>query len=246
MSTTEISTVDQSSVARYDPNVDSAAFLKLIRDAAVDPNVSVDKMERLMALKERFDSRQAEIAFSQAMARLQPTLPRITKHGRIIVSGVERSSYAKIEDIDEVIRPLYSAQGFSISWNTLTTEKGTKITGRLRHIEGHWEPYEITLPVDTSGSKSAVQGMGSTFSYGKRYLLSGMFNLITVDEDNDGQGTDSEPITIQQKNQILDLIIHSGANEKRFLEYMDVQQVEEITQGRFSKAINALKSKARK
>lgn len=223
-----------------------AAFMEVIARAAKDPTVDVGKMRELLEMSEKMKAKQAEMAFNQAMARLQPTLPRITKHGRIVVNGAERSTYAKIEDIDEKIRPLYSAEGFSVSWNTQQNGTSAKITGKLRHIAGHWEPYEITLPVDTSGSKNAVQGMGSTFQYGKRYLLCGMFNIITIDEDDDGQGEAAQPITEHQVDQIRDMIIHTGANEKKFCEYMDVTDIPEITKGRFAMAMNALKVKARK
>jgi len=228
------------------PHDQPSDMLGMIARAAVDPSVSVEKLERLMALKERYDAKAAETAFAEAMARLQPTLPRITKHGRIMVSGQVRNTYAKLEDIDEEIRPLYSAEGFSISWNTSTesTVPGTRVLGKLRHRAGHSEAYAIFLPNDNSGGKNGIQGVGSTVSYGKRYLLCSMFNIITVDADDDGSGT--EVITIEQKNRILDLITERNADYARFCRFMDVQEVEEITQDRFEMAINALQNKGRR
>jgi len=224
----------------------SRGFMEMIAEAARDERVSVEKLERLMALKERHDAKQAETAFAEAMARLQPTLPRITKHGRIVVSGQIRNTYAKIEDIDEAIRPLYSAEGFSISWNTSTESAvpGTRVLGKLRHRAGHSEPYSIFLPNDNSGGKNGIQGVGSTVSYGRRYLLCSMFNIVTVDADDDGSGT--EPITLDQKNQILDLLAETNSDFSKFCKFMDVQEVEEITQDRYQMALNALQNKRRR
>jgi hypothetical protein len=41
------------------------------------------------------------------------------------------------------------------------------------------------MPIDTSGSKTSVQGIGSTVSYGKRYTLCALLNISTGD-DTDG------------------------------------------------------------
>ncbi len=71
-----------------------------------------------------------------------------------------------------------------------------------------------------------------------------MFNIITIDADDDGSGT--ELITIDQKNKILDLIADRNADYARFCKFMDVQEVEEITQDRFQMAVNALQNKARR
>lgn len=231
----ELATIEKTELAQDE----GRGFLQMIAEAARDPNVDVQKLERLMAMKERFDQARAQTRFSEAMARLQPALPRITKHGRIVVQGTVRNTYAKLEDIDEEIRPLYTGEGFSISWNTRQSQVGTTVLGTLRHIGGHAEPYEITLPHDPSGSKNSIQAVGSTVSYGRRYLLCSMFNIITVDQDDDGQGRTQ--IGTEQVNQIRDLIIDKNVNEAKFCQYMDVKQIEEITQDRYQMAITALK-----
>src|SRR4051812_41928358 len=111
----EVATIENREIQKQ--SADGTAFLELISRAASDPTVDVAKMKELLSMRVEIMAREAEMAFSQAMARLQPRLPRITKHGRICVNGVVRNTYARIEDIDAVIRPLYSEEGFSISWN---------------------------------------------------------------------------------------------------------------------------------
>ena len=47
----------------------------------------------------------------------------------------------------------------------------------------------MVLAVDTSGSKNATQGAGSSASYGKRHTYKAMLNIIEDGEDNDGAGS---------------------------------------------------------
>ena len=44
----------------------------------------------------------------------------------------------------------------------------------------------MTLPLDDSGKKSSVQQVGSSVSYGKRYVMSAMLNITTRAEDDNG------------------------------------------------------------
>jgi len=44
----------------------------------------------------------------------------------------------------------------------------------------------MTLPLDNSGSKNAVQAVGSSVSYGKRYVMAALLNITTRGEDDDG------------------------------------------------------------
>ena len=44
-----------------------SSFLEIISKAARDPNVDIDKMEKLLQMQERIASRHAEQEFNQAM-----------------------------------------------------------------------------------------------------------------------------------------------------------------------------------
>lgn len=172
-------------------NAPAGGMLSMIERAASNPQVDVDKLEKLIALQERAMQKEAEIAFNQAMTRLQKKLPAITKKGKIEFTdkkGTDRQTpFAKYEDIFLVIGPLLQAEGFHLSFNsTWNSGDGVIISGTLHHNKGHFTKSEMRLPLDTSGSKNNLQAMGSTLSYGKRYLSGMLLNLITKDEDDDG------------------------------------------------------------
>ena len=59
----------------------------------------------------------------------------------------------------------------------------------------------MELPVDTTGSKNAVQAVGSSTAYGKRYVMEALLNLTSRGQDDDGKrgGGDPEPDSAGKK-----------------------------------------------
>lgn len=160
---------------------ESATILSVIQRAAADPQCDIEKMERLMAMHERMQSRTAETAFNAAMAEMQIEIPSIAERGK-----TNNGKYATLEDINDVVRPIMQKHGFALSFRVEHGQTGIQITGVLMHRAGHREETTILLPSDTSGSKNAVQAVGSSVSYGKRYVMSAMLNITTRGEDDDG------------------------------------------------------------
>lgn len=164
----------------------SGGLLGVIARAARDPSVDIDKMERLLEMQERVIAREARTAYAVALAELQPRLPIITERGKILNKEKIQSTYAYWEDVNEAIRPLLAESGFSLSFRTGRAGNEITVTGVLTHREGHSEETTITLPSDTSGAKNAVQSVGSSTSYGKRYTAFALLNITTKGEDDDG------------------------------------------------------------
>lgn len=164
----------------------NSGLLEVIARAARDPSVDIDKMERLIAMQERVQARDAEIAFSQAFSDMQPELPGITKGNQIVHKGQVISEYAEWADISKVITPIMAAHGFSLSFKPQHKGGVVSVTGILRHRLGHKDESTLDLPADASGAKNAVQAIGSTISYGKRYVGCPLLNIVTEGEDDDG------------------------------------------------------------
>jgi hypothetical protein len=162
----------------------TTAMLSVIERAARDPNVDIDKMERLMQMHERMQARQAKAEFDADMAELQPELPAIGERGKAMVNGQVRYTFALWEDINTAIKPVLMRHGFALTFRTDFTN-GITVTGVLSHRGGHREETSITLPSDKSGSKNDVQAVASTVSYGKRYTAGALLNLTSHGEDDD-------------------------------------------------------------
>lgn len=171
----------ETAVANY-----SASIMDVIAQAARDPSVDIDKMERLIAMQERIQAREAEVAFSDAFAAMQPELPVISKNGQIVHNNRVISEFSEWEDINPAITPVLAKHGFSLSFKPAEVDKKIAVTAILRHRLGFKDDATLPLPTDTSGAKNAVQGVGSTLSYGKRYAAVLLLNITTGGGDDDG------------------------------------------------------------
>src|SRR5690606_7370945 len=107
---------------------ESATILQIIQQVAMSPNADIDKMERLMAMHERFQAQQAKQQYDEALAQMQEELPVIGERGGIKdKSGRIQSTYALWEDINEVIKPVLARHGFAITFRTPRNEKGIEV-----------------------------------------------------------------------------------------------------------------------
>lgn len=161
---------------------------------AKDPTVDVDKLQKLIEMKERILRFNAKAQFEAAFAVMQGELPIIDEKGRIVVDGVVRSTFGKHEDIQTACKPICARFGFSIRHKNKRLESGKLlITGVLSHRGGHSEEDEFECPPDTSGKKNEIQSLGSTREYGRRYTTISLLNIVTRGVDNDGQEPKEAP-----------------------------------------------------
>lgn len=241
---TEIATREEQNLETRTLPAD-ASMLSIIAEAARDPRVDVDKMERLLAMKEREDAKVAERAFTEAMNRVKPLLPRIKKNGVIQLNKGGSLAYAKYEDIHAAVMPLLHENGFTVSYSSELAGQGLlKVVVTVKHKAGHKETGEAFVPlVDDSGAKNKVQGHGSTLSYGKRYALCDYLDIVTEGQDTDGAFVSTEPINEHQTNVILRLLSATRSPEAAFLKYMKVDCVADIMQRDYKKAVTALEDK---
>lgn len=166
---------------------------------ASNPDFDVEKLKALIDLQNSELKRQAEVAFSDAFAQLQAEIPTIIEDKK-----GNGSTYATLETIVDVTRPLLNRHGFSVTFDTKTHLAETptknsknefvffgyvKVTAVLRHKQGFYISTESVVPFDFSGSKSSntAQAQGSATSYGKRYAYCSLLNITTRNQDDDAE-----------------------------------------------------------
>ena len=219
------------------------SILTVIERASRDPSFDVDKIERLLAMQERQQEREAKIAFDAAMTEMLPRMPTITQRGKISIRGEVQSTYATWEDIDRAISPILREHGFGLTFRTARDADQIIVTAVLSHRLGHREEATFPLPLDVSGNKNVVQAAGSSLSYGKRYTATLLLNITTCGEDDDGRGAKLEPISAEQKQEIIDAIKEVSADTNRFLKFLNVQVIDDLPAEDFKKAMSALNRK---
>ncbi len=223
----------------------SDGILSVIARAAADPSVDIDKMERLLEMQERVLSRDAKAAYYTALAEMQPNLPVITENGGIKDRGGNiQSTYALWEDVNEAIRPILAENGFALSFKVRRAESEIITTGILSHRAGHSEETELALPTDTSGSKNAVQAVGSSTSYGKRYTAFALLNLTSAGEDDDGDKGGREPSVNREQFDTLDGIADAVTADKgKFCRIFKVASLRDIPAKQYDEALRRLREK---
>lgn len=229
-----------SALAKNDQQIAAveSPMLSMIERAARDPAVDIDKMERLMLMKERSDAQLARQAFDDAMADMQPKLPSIGERG----NAAGRYTFALWEDINAIVKPILQQHGFALTFRT-NFDNGVTVTGVLSHRMGHREDTSITLPADGSGNKNAVQAVASSVSYGKRYTASALLNLTTHGEDDDAFRAAEEFITESQEIQLTEMLEATGSDKAKFLRFFKVNGLPELPAKRFQQAFGMLKQK---
>lgn len=161
---------------------------------AIDQNLPVETMERLLKMRKELKAEAAKEAFDEDMATLQGELPTIKKTKEVRTNaGKKAYSYAPLESIIEQTKNLIKQHNFSymIKTETMKDEKslivGVKSTCIVKHKFGHSEESQMEVPLGNKTdimSQSQVVAAASTFS--KRYAFCNAFGIMTGDEDTDG------------------------------------------------------------
>lgn len=227
--------------------------LSAVINAASNPAVDVGKMRELLGLQKELMAMQAEQQFNEAYHRMQLDMPRIRKNGAVEYKGKVAFHFATWENIDRAIRPLLQAEGFSLSFDTAPRQGdggGVIVTGTLSHVGGAKRVASMPVALDSSGGKNNIQGIGSSFSYGKRYTTTALLNIITEGEDDDGVRGGQRFITEEQSDGLRELCKRAGRQEGPFLAQLfeggEVRSFDEVEPGAFLVVKNLLDGIVRK
>lgn len=234
------------------------ALLGAIVQLAQNPSVDVTKLQALLDMQERMETRQAEIEFNRALARL-PAF-RVKKNGMIPLpskDGIVRNvAFAKWEDIAAIIEPMLEQEGFRLVFDSQPRAGdggGLIVTGTLLHRDGHSRSASMPLSLDTGPGRNNLQAMGSTLSYGKRYTAEMLLNVVREGQDDDGKTGGQRFITQEQADELRSLCKDVKRVEGQFLDQQfagSVRSFEEIEVGQGYLAaratLHALKRRADK
>lgn len=220
------------------------SLMEVIAKAARDPNVDIDKMERLLQMQDRVRSRDAEQAFNQAFSQMQPQLPHITVKNKIVHNGRVISEYADWPSISAAITPTLSEFGFSLNFGGSNTSTEKTTIAKLRHVGGHMETNEITLPHDTSGAKNKVQAIGSSSTYGQRYAGCPLVGVVVHGADDDGEAAGGNAVSRATDDQVVRIESHckalGGNVRKQLLDAKRKTRIPDLTEEEAVDAITKL------
>jgi hypothetical protein len=223
-----------------------ANILEIVGRAAADPTIDVAKVEKLLELYERIQAKTAEAQFNEAMTKAQSEVGRIAADA---TNPQTRSQYASYAKLDKVLRPIYTANGFSLSFDEGDSPKPDHVRV-LCHVArgGYTRTYHKDMPADGKGAKGGdvmtkTHAAGAAMSYGMRYLLKGIFNIAIGEEDRDGNEPPSAGVSEEQVANILALITETSSDKAKFLKYLKVSKLEEIPAANYPAVVKLLEAK---
>jgi hypothetical protein len=171
---------------------------------AVASGAGVETLERLMAMQERYEARESEKAFTQAMAKFKENPPEIFKNKEVAFSDV-KYKHATLDQVASVLGKSLSEHGLSFRWDTKQTDGAITVTCVLTHVQGHKESVTLSAAPDTSGKKNSIQGVGSTVSYLQRYTLMAITGTASQDMDDDGHGSEEPQLSEFEEGLLTEL-----------------------------------------
>jgi len=228
---------------------ETAAVLSMIERAARDPAVDIDKLQKLMEMREKSETQAALRAFNGAMKAAQAEMRPI---GADATNSQTRSKYATYAKLDSALRPIYTKHGFALSFDEAESPKPDhiRVLCYVSHDAGYIRTYHKDMPADGKGAKGGdvmtkTHAAGAAASYGARYILKGIFNVAVGEDDRDGNAAPGSAITEDQADDLLALIESVGADRARFLKHFQVDQVSQLPASKYQVAVNMLNAKAR-
>ena len=161
---------------------------------AIEKNVPVETMEKLLAMRDKLKKEWAEEQFYKALAGFQSECPTIKKT-KIVKdkNGKVRYRYAPLESIIEQVKDLLKAYNFSYTIQSRLEDGQLIVTCELHHKDGHSKSSEFRVPIYDSNYMNNIQKYASSLTYAKRYAFCNATGIMTGDEDNDGQLIEEKP-----------------------------------------------------
>lgn len=231
------------------PLVTAPTDVLSLLERAIDKGIDVDSLEKLVALHERLQDREAAKAFVVALAEFQNECPPIPREKPVeFVSdrgGKVRYNYATFEVVAETVRPLLYKHGLAMSFPREVVDGVEYVVFLLQHRDGHSTRTLYPAPPGGTGLMSPAQKTAGGNTTAKRHAMINGLALATCDPDDDDIASpeDLELINEEAVRDLNDLIIETDADRKKFLAFMGVTKLSEIQGGQFARGFDSLMRK---
>lgn len=162
-------------------------------EIAVSQGADLDKLERLMALQERWEANEARKDFIVAMSAFKSEPLEIYKNKQVGYTTKDGEfvgyKHATLSDVANVVIPAMARHDLSHRWDVKQDAGRIIVTCVVTHKRGHSETVSLDGSPDNSGKKNAIQQVASTVTYLQRYTLLLATGLAAQDQsEDDGRG----------------------------------------------------------
>jgi ERF superfamily len=178
---TAVKTIEHDDAPKSPAVITPAAMINRAIESGSGPEV----MSQLLTLQKEWDAMQAKKSFDNAMAELRQNMPTVVKRQSAdFGKGGAAYKYEDLSAITEAISPIMADAGLSFRWRTTSDKSSVSVTCIISHRDGHAEETTLTAGMDTSGSKNAIQALGSAVTYLQRYTLKAAIGIAAAKDDD--------------------------------------------------------------
>ncbi|EJF88315.1 hypothetical protein ME1_00773 [Bartonella vinsonii subsp. arupensis OK-94-513] len=217
--------------------------MERILNKALEGNADMDRLQRLLDLREKEIERQERQNFVRDLSAMQMEYKSIEQNA---INTHTKSLYTTLDKYIDAIKEPLAKHHFAL-FSRIKEQGSDNVTVEmtLKHISGNEISTEGTFPFDATGSKNNIQAVGSTLTYARRYLLGMLLNVARKEDDTDGI-TLLSGVTPEQMNQIRGLIEQTQTDESKLLSFIGVKKFTDMSYKQAQNALFSLKKKQRK
>jgi len=169
------------------PQPKEVASVESFITKAIEANVPVETMEKLLAMRTQVKAEQAKEAFVTAMSQFQVNCPIIQKNKDVLNKDGKsvRYSFASLDSIVSQVKEILGECGLSYTTNVKNETGFVTAICKITHKLGHSEESSFMIPIDTEGYMSAPQKYASALTFAKRYAFCNALGILTGEDDVD-------------------------------------------------------------
>ena len=187
------------------PADNSLALIRL----AIERGLTGDQLTPLYNLHERSQETKARIVFAQDFNTAQGQMVAVVADQK---NSHTQSMFAKLEDVQRMAKPVWTRNGFSLSFSEgdILANGMRTVIMTVRHVGGHVETVKGHYPLDGVGAKGGsvmnpLQGTVSSNTYAHRDMMRQYWSIAIGGADMDGNSP-SHGISEAQAEELNNLL----------------------------------------
>lgn len=238
---------DQSLTRVEDTTLDVARPVPTVADmlqAVIKGGVNVENVavvEKIVALYERMQDKDAEKAFAVAFNALQAEMPAI--EAKTLIPN--RGKYEKFEHLMLIVGPLLTKHGFVVTFSMDFKDNRILEICTLTHIQGHSRQNSFAVRAGRKADDE-TQADCKAATTAKRNALCNALNIVIrqdcLNSENDAS-IEGGPITQEQADELERRAKMTNSNIDALLKFAGAKTFKEILTGKYDMLDEMLRKK---
>lgn len=225
------------------PDVAPASSLTPMQMAyqLISNGADLGSVKEMLAMSRELAAEQARQAFDAAMSAAKSEITPVIKNA----TGHNSKKYADFAAIAKAVDPIISRHGLSYRFRTKQDDR-IHVTCILAHEAGHSEETTLAGPPDATGSKNAIQAIGSTLTYLQRYTLVQALGLAASEDDDGASAGNAMTISEEQLKKLQTLASEVGGDVAKLCGHFKIDSLPDLPIARFAEAVGIMELKRQK